>query len=272
MSSGDFPRSVLVYGTGLIGCSFALAFKRQFQGIRVYGVDSPGILEQARQLGAVEPGITESADLIVLATPVGAILKLLEEFQPGESGLILDVGSTKVAICQKAEHRRLPFIGGHPMAGSERAGPEAASADLFGGEPFFLCPIATTPADALPKLTFLLRAIGAQPQVIDADVHDRLVAQLSHLPQILSTLLADQTGAQKELAGPGWRSMTRLGASPFAVWRDILQTSGSLPGELQAFISRLRSVLDALEAGNMQEIERLFERANHSLTDGAEDR
>ena len=212
MSFDDFPRSVLMYGTGLMGCSFALALRRQFQGIRIYGVDSPEILEQARRMGAVDPGTTANADLIVVAAPVGEILKVLDTFHPGESGLILDVGSTKVAICRKAEDRGLPFVGGHPMAGSERAGPDSASADLFKGEPFFLCPVATTPAEALPKLTLLLRTIGAQPKVVDADVHDSLVAQISHLPQILSTLLADQTGAQKEFAGPGWRSMTRLGA------------------------------------------------------------
>jgi prephenate dehydrogenase len=91
------------------------------------------------------------------------------------------------------------------------------------------------------------------------------VAQLSHLPQILSTLLADQTAANKDLAGPGWKSVTRLAASPFSVWRDIFQTSGSLPDELRSYITRLRTVLDALEAGNLQELERIFERAGRSV-------
>lgn len=265
MSSSDFPRSVVVYGTGLMGCSLALALRNQRQGIRIYGVDSPDILDRARRLGAVESGTAESPDLIVLAAPVGGILKLLDEFPPGGSALILDVGSTKVAICRKAESRRLPFVGGHPMTGSERAGPEAASADLFRDAPFFLCPVSTTPVDAVSKLIPLLYSIGAQPKVINPEEHDSLVAQVSHLPQILSTLLADQTSSQKAFAGPGWRSMTRLGASPFHVWRDILETSGSLPQELQSFVNRLRSVLDALEAGNMQEIESIFERANQSV-------
>jgi prephenate dehydrogenase len=96
------------------------------------------------------------------------------------------------------------------------------------------------------------------------------VAQLSHLPQIVSTLLADQTSANKDLAGPGWKSVTRLAASPFHVWRDILQTSGSLPDELRSFIARLREVLDALEAGNMQEVEALFERANRGVWEANE--
>ena len=152
------------------------------------------------------------------------------------------------------------------MTGSERAGPEAASADLFTGDLFFLCPISTTPADALEKIKTLLAAVGAKPIVIDPEQHDRLVAQVSHLPQILSTLLADQTSGNKNLAGPGWKSVTRLAASPFHVWRDILQTSGALPEELRSFMARLREVLDALEAGKMHEVETLFERANRAVS------
>jgi prephenate dehydrogenase len=112
----------------------------------------------------------------------------------------------------------------------------------------------------------MLEGIGAKPRVLDPETHDRVVAQISHLPQILSTALADYTSTRRTSAGPGWRSMTRLGASPFHVWKDILQTSGSLPLELQSFIEHLRSVLNALEAGNMREIEALFERANGSVS------
>jgi prephenate dehydrogenase len=260
-----FPGSVVVYGTGLMGCSLALALKKQIPGVRIHGVDSPEILDRARRLGAVEAGDTEVPDLTVLAAPVGAILKLLGELPLAQQQLILDIGSTKAAICRKAEGLKLPFVGGHPMTGSERSGPEAASADLFKGARFFLCPVSTTPMEAISQLTPVLQAIGAQPTVIDPELHDGLVAQLSHLPQLISTILADQTSGHRELAGPGWKSVTRLAASPFHVWRDILQTSGSLPQELQSFIARLRSVLDALEAGDMREIEAIFERANRSV-------
>jgi prephenate dehydrogenase len=265
MNQQGFPRSVTIYGTGLIGCSLALALKKYIPAIRIYGVDSKEILERARRLGAIDAGEPQSSDLIVLATPVGAILKLLDELQPG-SGIILDVGSTKAVICGKAAKRGLPFIGGHPMTGSERSGPEAASAELFMDAPFFLCPISTTSADALTKLQRLLVTIGARPTVIDPEEHDRRVAQLSHLPQIVSTVLADQTSAHKDFAGPGWRSVTRLGASPFHVWHDILQTSGSLPDELRSFVARLCTILDALDAGDVEKLESVFERANRSVT------
>ena len=266
MSGGGFPRSVVVHGTGLMGSSLALALKKFLPGIRIYGIDSAEVLDRARRLGAVDPEPAPAiVDLTILATPVGTILQSLEDLTI-TSGLIMDVGSTKLEICRKAVARNLPFLGGHPMTGSERAGPEAASCDLFTGDLFFLCPVSTTPADALPKIKAVLEAVGAKPVVIDPEQHDRLVAQLSHLPQILSTLLADQTSGNRDLAGPGWKSVTRLAASPFHVWRDILQTSGSLPGELRSFIARLREVLDALEAGNVREIEAMFERANRAVS------
>jgi prephenate dehydrogenase len=111
----------------------------------------------------------------------------------------------------------------------------------------------------------VLEGIGAQPVVLDPEQHDNLVAQLSHLPQILSTLLADQTAPGKALSGPGWKSMTRLAASPFHVWRDILQTSGPLPQQLHQFIARLSAVAAALESGKLEEIEAIFERANQAV-------
>lgn len=264
-----FPRTVTIYGTGLIGCSFALALKQTIPGVRVFGIDSAEILNRARTIGAVD-GIVEvppeDSDLVVLSTPVGEILRLTGELQAGRS-IILDVGSTKVDICSRAEARRLPFIGGHPMTGSERSGPEAASADLFKDSRFFLCPISSTPAGAVSQLEELIRTIGALPYVISPENHDRLAAELSHLPQILSTVLADHTGEHREFAGPGWKSVTRLAASPFHVWRDILITSGSLPGELKNYIQRLHDILDALERKDLKQLESVFERANKTVSD-----
>jgi prephenate dehydrogenase len=269
MTADGFPRIVTIYGTGLIGTSLGLALKKRVPGIRVYGIDSPEIVSSARSLGAIDDGnerVPEFPDLIVLATPIGSILKLLGELAAGPS-VILDVGSTKVSICRKAAAHGLPFVGGHPMTGSEKSGPEAASGDLFDKAPFFLCPVSSAPANALSKATAVVEAIGANPVVISAEEHDRVVAQLSHLPQILSTLLADQTTEHRKLAGPGWKSFTRLAASPFHVWQDILQTSGSLPLELRLFTDRLCAVLDALERGKMKEVETMFERANRAVSE-----
>ena len=118
-----FPRTVTIYGTGLIGCSFALALKQTIPGVRLYGIDSTEILKRARAIGAIEandPGRPEDSDLVILSAPVGEILRLTGELKAGSS-IVLDVGSTKVDICKRAEARQLPFIGGHPMTGSERS-------------------------------------------------------------------------------------------------------------------------------------------------------
>src|SRR4029453_715720 len=131
-------RTATIYGTGLVGGSLGLALKRAFPEIRIAGVDRPEVLERAKQLKIIDLAGAESSDLIILATPVGNILKLLDQFQ-SKDVLVTDVGSTKVAICNKAERLRIPFVGGHPMAGLENSGPEAASADLFQNAPYFLC-------------------------------------------------------------------------------------------------------------------------------------
>jgi prephenate dehydrogenase len=263
----DFPQRVTIFGVGLIGGSLALALKRAFPEIRIAGVDKPDVLKRARELKIIDrvlgsihdaSGDLES-DLVVLATPVGDILRLLDQFTDNRR-LVLEVGSTKVMICRKAERLGVPFIGGHPMAGLEQSGPEAASADLFRDAPFFLCPVQSTPLGALENIQAIAAAIHSFPHVISPEEHDRLVAQISHLPQIISTLLADQTAVHKELAGPGLRSMTRLAGSSFHIWRDIFKTSGSLPQEVQAFIERLQRILDSMEGGNFDEIEALFKR------------
>ena len=251
--------TVTVYGTGLIGGSLALALKQAFPNIRIAGVDKPEVLEQARRLKIIDSVDAEESDLVVLATPVGDILKLMDQFQARKT-LVTDVGSTKVAICNRADRLGVHFVGGHPMAGLEHSGPEAASADIFRDAPYFLCRLKTTPDDSFEMMREITTAIGAMPREISPEDHDRLVAQISHLPQILSTVLADQTFAQSQVAGPGLRSMTRLAGSPFHVWRDIFRTSGFLPHELQSFIERLQRILDSMEAGNLDELETLFKR------------
>jgi prephenate dehydrogenase len=251
--------TVTIYGTGLIGGSLALALRRAFPEIRIAGVDRPDVLERAKRLKIIDVAGPQSSDVVVLATPVGEILKLIDRFQSRET-IVTDVGSTKAAICNKAERLSIPFVGGHPMAGLEHSGPEAADADLFKNAPYFLCPVNSSPAGAMNMMADIANAIGAVPHEISAEDHDRLVARVSHLPQILSTVLAAQTAAHKEMAGPGLRSMTRLAGSSFHVWRDIFKTSGFLPHELQSFIERLQRIVDSMEVGNFEEIETLFKR------------
>src|SRR5437870_2266423 len=147
---GTEPQRVTIFGTGLIGGSFALALKRAFPRVRIAGVDKPDVLDQALRLKIIDVAGAQPADLVILATPVGDILKLVDQFA-SEQTLVTDVGSTKAAICHKAERLGVPFIGGHPMAGVEHSGPEAASADIFHNAPYFLCPVKSTPAGACER-------------------------------------------------------------------------------------------------------------------------
>ena len=144
-------RTVTIYGTGLIGGSLALALRQAFPHLRIAGVDKPDVLERAERLKIIDTIGSKSADLVILATPVGEILKLVDQFDSKET-LVTDVGSTKVAICNKAQRFAVPFIGGHPMAGLEHSGPEAANADLFRGAPYFLCPVKSTPDGAIETM------------------------------------------------------------------------------------------------------------------------
>src|ERR1043166_2408355 len=112
----EFPQNVTIFGTGLIGGSFALALKRAFPAVRIAGVDKPGVVERALRLKIIDVGADHPSDLVILATPVGDVLGLLDQFT-AERTLVTDVGSTKVAICHKAERLGGPFIGGPPMAG-----------------------------------------------------------------------------------------------------------------------------------------------------------
>ena len=264
MAADAFPRTVTIYGTGLIGSSLGLALRKHFAGVHVYGVDAPEVLSRAFKSGAIEEGSTPTPDLTVLATPVGSILDLLGSM-PRNGGLVIDVGSTKAQVCQRAENLTLPFVGGHPMTGSEQSGPEAAQSSFFIDAPFFLCPIASTPDDAIQRLSAMIRTIGAKPVVINAVDHDRLVARTSHLAQLISTVLADQTANDREVAGPGLKSLTRLAASPFHVWRDILETSEFLPEELESLIERLQQLQRALETHNVSDLEGAFQRGNRAV-------
>src|SRR5207247_6219630 len=161
------PQRVTIFGVGLIGGSLALELKRSFPEIRIAGIDKPSVIDRARQLKIVEAAGVDRPDLVILATPVGEILRLLDQFTSKHS-LVVDVGSTKLAICRKAERLGVPFIGGHPMAGQEQSGPEAANVDLFRDAPFFLCPVRTTPDGAVEQFRSLVKSIWAVAHLFSA--------------------------------------------------------------------------------------------------------
>jgi prephenate dehydrogenase len=226
--------TVGVIGLGLIGGSLARALSRA--GYAVIGVDRPEVARRARAARAVArtaASAEEAADLsdvLVLAAPPAANLRLLRRVaRRARRGLVItDVGSVKGPICREADRRGLAFVGGHPMAGTERSGFGASSAGLFRGRSWILCPGRHAPRDAVAAVRRLARAAGARPVSMGPAEHDRTVAFLSHAPQLVAWALVDAAGADPvarrrlAVAGPGFAGMTRLAASPPRLWREIL--------------------------------------------------
>lgn len=247
-------KQITIVGTGLIGGSLGLALKRaRFRG-RVIGCDEPEVLAQAKKHKAIDRGFHDcgqalrGSDVIVLATPVGAIIDFLDRFGPAlaKNVLVTDVGSTKQEIIGRAQHvfgheAGKRFLGGHPLAGKEHGGIEHADAELFCGKPWFLTPMAGQELDEGPAAEWaaLLGALGARVTTIAPDRHDRLVAWTSHLPQMLATALAGSLADFREKfseefgddldptdsGGRALREMTRIAASPYDMWRDIALTN-----------------------------------------------
>jgi prephenate dehydrogenase len=240
---------VAVVGLGLVGGSLARALSRA--GYRVIGVDRAGVARRAKAARAVAAafsdlgGAAAAADVIVLAAPPAANRMLLRRLTRFPRLVVTDVGSVKGPIVREA--RRLGqgrFVGGHPIAGSERAGFAASRADLFRGHSWALVPGGDPRAFAIVRA--LVRATGARPVTMSAAEHDRALAYLSHVPQLASWALlaaarADAVAARRlRLAGPGFRDMTRLARSPRPLWREILAENRP---EVARALRRLRRAL-----------------------------
>ncbi len=276
-STGDppiFPK-VAVVGLGLVGGSIALATRKTWPSGLVIGIDRPRVLEQAvaRQaidVGASDLGIAAEADLVILAAPVEQNRALLDELDGAvvTPAVITDVGSTKRHVVEAA--RRLPsrftFVGGHPLAGAARGGLSRARADLFEGRPWIFTPVDPPPVAAVERLAAFARALGASPRTMTAEEHDRVLAYLSHLPQVavsaLMTVVGRVVGTEGlELTGQGLLDTTRLAASPSSVWVDICATNDDeLGNALDALIETLTRVRQNLSTRGV--VEELFEDAN----------
>lgn len=273
-------RQITIIGTGLIGGSFALAVRKAGFDGRVIGCDREPVLEHARERGAIDTGWTNPAeaargsDVILLATPVGSIIDLIERIGPTvpPESLLTDVGSTKTEVAARAravfgQQAGQRFLPGHPMAGREQGGIERADAGLFRGAVWVTTPLGETSAVAANFLE-LVAATGARVLSMEPERHDRLCAWLSHLPQMLATALAASLGEEfgtdpqaLELAGPALREMTRTAASPYAMWRDIALTNRTnLQEALLQLEQRLAHVRENLST---RELAAEFDLANN---------
>ncbi len=236
-------RQITIIGTGLIGGSLGLALKKKKFAGRIVGCDREAALEKARNRGAIDDGTADPGDavrgsqLVVLATPVLAIVDLIERIGPvlPAKALLTDVGSTKTAVVERAvsvfgKSAGKRFLAGHPMAGKESSGVDFADADLFQGAVWFLTPMAGQNLNEglFAEYAGWIDQIGARIAMLPAAEHDRLCAWISHVPQMISTALAaalvEEFGAEAPVLAAGGRAlqeMTRIAASPYSMWRDV---------------------------------------------------
>jgi prephenate dehydrogenase len=251
-----------IVGLGLIGGSVALAARRRWPSSLIVGVDRNAVLEDAQRahaidVGADDLGMVAEVDLVVLAMPVIANLDALPRLDTilGPDAIVTDVGSTKRAIVEAAGALRegITFIGGHPLAGAARGGIGAATADLFQNRPWVLTPSASTPPAAVDRLEAFIRALGALPQRMTPQDHDRVTAWVSHLPQLAASALMRVIGEAVDeeglsLSGRGLRDTTRLASSPADIWIDVCRTNRDHIGDaLDRLLRELGTLRQALD-------------------------
>jgi prephenate dehydrogenase len=282
------PVRVAILGTGLIGGSLGLALGRLEDVEEVVAYDqNPGASALAVERGAADRASSSAADavadadVVFVATPVGSIPKMIAEAAPAmkRGAIVTDVGSTKSRLVVEVEDglversiHGVTFIGGHPMAGTEEEGIEAAEAGLFDGCWWILTPTKRVDAAAYRSLHALLARFGAQVMALDPERHDDLLAIVSHLPHLTATALMNLAAERGEehagllsLAAGGFRDVTRVAASNPDIWLDICAENGdALAGVLEEFAGRLLRLSDLVRRREREELRRGFVAAREA--------
>ena len=275
-------RRMVVAGVGLIGGSLALAARkgRLVEEIIGYGRREKN-LRLARRRGIVDRYFMDSGkipkgtDLLILATPVQATVPLASSFLPRlEPGcLISDVGSVKGGIVHKLERLlpdRISFVGAHPIAGGERWGAEAATPDLFLRHRCILTPTRRTDPRAVKRLGSFWRRLGARVEIMDPNLHDRILAVVSHLPHVLAYALVNTLGRVdmdsvdlKDYCAGGFKDLTRIASSRPEIWRDIcLVNRQAVSRSILDYMRCLEQLRRSIRGGEGDYLEREFSRAN----------
>jgi prephenate dehydrogenase len=275
-----FPRIAIV-GLGLIGGSIAFAAKKAWPSTHVLAIDREPVLREALSRRAIDAtadnlAAVADADLIVLAAPVRENITLLGQVasHASRTAIVTDVGGTKRAIVEAAAALpgHVTFIGGHPLGGGARGGFEFATASLFARRPWIFTPpdveadLKVGPyTDAVRRLSTFVTGLGAIPTTMAAPEHDRLMAAISHLPQLTASALMSTVGKAAHagglrLAGQGLVDTTRLASSPADVWRDICATNAdTIDGALAMLIERLSEMRKNLQDAEL--VNAMFDEA-----------
>lgn len=273
---------VAIIGLGLIGGSMGLALHQAHAAQQVVGFDlGRGVSDQARRMGAIDQGYVSladaacGADLIILATPVGAMRALLQDIalKASPGAVITDVASTKSQVLSWAEEflpGNVYFVGGHPMAGKEVSGVEASDPMLFRNRIYCLTPTRKTSPVALNKVSVLIEALGARVRFLEPAEHDGQVAQVSHLPFIASSALMNTVAGNASwgdtalLASSGFRDTTRVAAGNPEMYRDIcLTNSEALVRSLDEYIAMLQVYREQIADHDMH-LNQLFAKAQQA--------
>lgn len=267
---GRVPRRATIIGTGLIGGSVGMALRAEGWHVAAEDVDR-AVAMRAVELGAADTvGVDPASDLVVLAGPVGVIPALAKRALAETCAVVTDVGSTKAQICEAIDDPR--FIGGHPMAGSEQDGIEGARGDLFRGAMWVLTPTDFTEETSLAMVAGIVSKLGAEVIALAPTVHDRIVAQVSHVPHLTAAALmtlADESSVEHRallrLAAGGFRDMTRISAGRPSIWPDIcVANRDAIVDGLDGLITKLTDLRGKVIEGDRAGLLDLLTTARHA--------
>ena len=272
-------RRIAVLGTGLVGTSIAMAGVRAGDDVRGWDAD-PQVLARASRQGGFEPArdlasCVLEADLVFVCTPAATIADVATEaLRATESAVVTDAGSVKAHVVEEVRRAAAPgdrrrFVAGHPMGGSERSGPDGASASVVDGIVWALTPTDEADEAAIELLESWVTSVGSRPIRLDPERHDRLVAIVSHLPQVASTVLMGLAAAEEAdepdlllLAAGGFRDLTRLASSNPALWSDILLSNReAIAQAIDLYVERLIELRDLVGDGKAEAVEEAFAAA-----------
>ncbi|OGV76084.1 MAG: prephenate dehydrogenase [Methylotenera sp. RIFCSPLOWO2_02_FULL_45_14] len=275
-------KKLVIFGVGLIGGSVALALKKAGCTAQIIGVGrSSESLQTAVDLGVIDLASSnvaealQGADIILIATPVAQTSAILHAIKPHltTNTVITDAGSTKSDVLNCAQEilgaQFNQFVGGHPIAGAEKSGVAAATANLYRNKNVVLTPSPVTNPHAIQRVRELWQTCGANVSEMPAETHDGIFAAVSHLPHLLAFALVDEVASRKNaeqlfgFAASGFRDFTRIAGSHPEMWRDIsLANKTALLGEITAYQKELSDLKQMLESEDSEALYTLFERAS----------
>ncbi len=273
-------REICIFGLGLIGGSFALNLKLKGYPGRITAVDiDPSAIEKGIEMelvdgGSIKPSLVESADLVVIATPVGVYEKVIEGFKPylSEGTVVTDLGSVKGSLvyrCEELLSGKAPFVGGHPIAGTEKSGVENAVENLFDGAKFIVTPTERTDRVALERVKGLWKRLGSEVIEMDPFHHDRVFAAVSHLPHVVAYSIVDAISNLSlslgtdlfKFTGGGFRDFTRIAMSDPVMWRDIcIENRENILSSLREFKRSIERMEELIKTADGEGLKEFFEK------------